>query len=221
MYMEYGKAFAFFTDENDWIKKFLVAAIIPIIPILGGFVLAGYGLEITRRVIKGQTPVLPEWNDFGEYLKNGFFVAVIGFLYSLPAILFSACLNGPAIALQTQGDNALQTAGTVLAICGGCVVMLFSLVAVLLLPAAIGRFAATGQFSSALKLSDVFKLFRTKPGVYIISAILIGVVALVLSLLGLLLCGVGIFLAAAFINLAASHLYGQAYRVVAAEAGLA
>ena len=49
---------------------------------------------------------------------------------------------------------------------------------------------------------------------------LVVVIMFVLSLLGLLLCGVGIFLAAAFINLAASHLYGQAYRVVAAEAGL-
>ncbi len=221
MFMEYGKAFAFFTDESDWYKKFLIAAVVPIIPILGGFVLAGYGLEITRRVIKGETPLLPEWNDFGVYLKNGFFVAVIGFIYSLPAILFSACLNGPAIALQTQDNSSMQTMGAVLAACGGCLVSILSIAAALLLPPAIGRFAATGQFGEALKLGDVFKLFRTKPGVYIISALLIGIAAMIVVPLGFALCGVGIFVAVAFINLAAAHLYGQAYRVAAAEAGLA
>jgi hypothetical protein len=218
--MEYGKAFSFFTEDSEWVKKFLIAAIMPIIPIVGGFVLAGYGLEITRRVIKNETPVLPEWSDFGEYLKNGFFSFVIGFIYSLPIILVSICFNGPSIALQTQNDNNLQLTGSILMICGGCLISVLALAASLLIAPALGRFADTGQWTSALRVGEAFALLRTKPGVYLISGILIGVAALVLVPLGFVLCGVGIFLAATFINLAASHLQGQAYRVAAAEAGL-
>jgi Protein of unknown function (DUF4013) len=218
--MEYGKAFAFITDDNEWIKKFLVAALMPIIPLIGGLVLLGYSFEITRRVIKNLTPALPEWNDFGEYLKNGFFAGLITFIYILPVALLSACLNVPAIVLQTADDSTIQTIGLVVVSCGTCILLALSMITTLLIPPALGRFADTGQWTSALRIGDIVSLLRAKPGVYIISMILITVAGLVLLPLGLLLCGVGIFLVVAFLNLVAAHLHGQAYRVAAAEAAM-
>ncbi len=218
--MEYGKAFTYLSQEKEWIQKLLIAALMPLIPIVGPLLLVGYALEITRRVSAGEASVLPDWNHFGDYLKKGFFEIIVRLVYALPVIISAACLNVPAGVLIENEDSALQIVGYVLAACGGCLLTLTLTWFALLLPAATARLAATGQLGAAFHVGEVFELVRTKPGVYIILTLLLIVAGTILVPLGLLACGVGVLVAAAFIHLASAHLYGQAYRVAAAEAGL-
>src|SRR3990172_4870815 len=90
--MEYGTAFTYPQQDADWLKKWLIMAFVPLIPVVGGFLVLGYMVEIMRRVIKGETPVLPEWTDFGEYLKKGFMGFVVALVYAFPVIPPAICL---------------------------------------------------------------------------------------------------------------------------------
>ena len=218
--MQYGRAFGFMTDEPGWLGKFIIAAFIPLVPVVGPLLILGYGFEITRRVIKNETPVLPEWSDFGDYLKKGFLTAVVWTAYLLPFAIIVACLNAPAAILMQSRDGSQALTGETLALCGSCLVMLVLVFASLLIPAALGHFAARGSLGSAFQLGDLAVLIRTKPAVYLVSALLLGLLALVLLPIGFLLCVIGMFVGAAFVNIAAAHLFGQAYRVAASEAGL-
>jgi hypothetical protein len=218
--MEYGKAFAFMTDEPDWVTKFLIAAFMPLVPLVGPFLLLGYAFEITRRVIKNEKPTLPDWADFGDYLKKGAVTMIIWVVYSLPFALLVACLNVPTVVLMQNDDATLRLAGQALGFCGSCLAILFGIFANLVIPAAIGHSAARGSLGAAFQLGDIATLVRTKPAIYLVIAIILGVLSVVLLPIGFLLCVVGIFVFVAYINIAAAHLYGQAYRVTAIESGL-
>ena len=90
--MEYGKAFTFPQQDTDWAKKFLIGAAISLVPVLGSIVYGGYTLEITRRVINGDSQVMPEWSDFGDFVKKGVYALLIVLIYVLPALIFASCL---------------------------------------------------------------------------------------------------------------------------------
>src|SRR5262245_49068784 len=114
--MDYGKAFTYAQQDPDWIKKLailggiiLVCLVLSplVLPLFGLLLLGGYSLEITRRVITEQSPILPEWNDFGGLFKGGVFVAVVGFIYTLPNIIFSTCAQLPTILTNTA--QAIQS----------------------------------------------------------------------------------------------------------------
>jgi hypothetical protein len=218
--MQYGKAFGFMTDEAGWTGKYLIAAFSLLVPIVGPFLLLGYGYEITRRVIAGESPVLPEWSDFGDYLKKGIAAAAIWAIYSLPFILLSGCLNTPAYVLLRASDNYQQLAGELLALCGGCLALVLLLALNLLGPAALAHSAARGSLGAAFQLGDVVHIVRTKPAVYLMAALLLGLLNLALLPIGFMLCVIGMFPVLAFGSITAAHLHGQAYRVAASEAGL-
>ncbi len=121
--MEFGKAFSFAFEDKDWMKKLGIGALLMIIPFIGWLVVAGWGIEITKRVIQHDPQPLPDWSDFGGYLVKGLQVFVIGFVYSLPIILVNICQQGVTLFRQ-QGDTTDETilmAVMVVAVCFGCV----------------------------------------------------------------------------------------------------
>jgi len=215
--MEYGKAFSYLTEDKDWIKKFLIAAGLSIIPILGQLVVVGYGLEITRRVIKGESPSLPEWSDFGDFLKKGFFAAVVIIVYTLPSIILSLCAQAPQLALAFTDDETTLLVATIVAVCFGCLTFIVAISAGLLTPAALGKVAASGELGAGFRVGEVFGLLRAKPGVYVIIFIILAVMYLVLVPVGMLACFIGIYAVVAYAQLVSAHLYGQAYRVASTE----
>jgi len=58
--MDFGRAFTYPFDDPDWLRKLAIIALISLIPIFGWFVLMGYIVEITRRVIYHEEVLLPE-----------------------------------------------------------------------------------------------------------------------------------------------------------------
>jgi len=137
--MEFGKAFSFAFEDKDWIKKLGIGALLMIIPFIGWLVVAGWGIEITKRVIQHDPQPLPDWSDFGGYLVKGLQVFVIGLVYSLPIILVNICQQGVTLFGQ-QGDTTDETilmAVTVFAVCFGCVSFIYSIFLGFILPAAL------------------------------------------------------------------------------------
>ena len=51
--MNFGLAFSYVFKDNDWFKKLAIAALFSLIPVVGQFVLVGWGLRIAKNVIDG------------------------------------------------------------------------------------------------------------------------------------------------------------------------
>jgi len=212
--MDFGKAFTFPFDDQDWLKKLGIAALILIIPILGTIVVAGWMLELMRRVINRDPQPLPDWSDFGGYVMKGLQVLVVGLVYSLPMILVSACQQAITLGLtdQTSSDETMAMAVAGIAVCMGCFSLIYGLFLGVVLPAALGQLATTGQIGAAFRIGEIIGLVRTAPGAYIM--VLLGtIVASIVGSLGVILCVVGMLFTYAYAMAVQGHLYGQAYNV--------
>ena len=211
--MNYGYAFSFQFKDDEWIKKFAIAALFTLIPIIGPFFLAGWGLEITRRVIVGDPEPLPEWSDFGNYIVKGLQLVIIGFVYALPIILVQACTQGAyAVGMEElYYEDAFVAVSVVAQVCMGCLTFLYSIFLGLFLPAAIGHFAAEGQFGAAFRFSEIFRIFKAGPAAYVI-ILLASFVMPFVGMLGLMFCLVGALFTSPYVLTVMQYLYGEAYR---------
>src|SRR5512144_2549774 len=90
--MQIGKAFSFPFQDRSWVSKFLLAAVISIVPILN-FAWTGYIVELVKNVIDRRQEPLPDWGDFGKKFIDGLIVTVAYFIYALPALLV-LCVMG-------------------------------------------------------------------------------------------------------------------------------
>jgi len=221
MDMEYGKAAAFPRQDPDWVKKLGIAGLLSIVPVFGWVLVAGYETEVTRRVINDDPRPLPEWSDFGGLLIKGFSALVVRLVYFLPLLLFVVCsaaplLIGNAVVGPNRSNQGLITTVWVLSGCFGCVALLYAVLAGMLAPIAVARYAAVGNLMAAFQLSEVWRLFRVKPGVYVATAVMSALMYGLLSFLGVLACVIGAAFGWAYATLIAGHLQGQAYRHVTA-----
>jgi hypothetical protein len=182
--------------------------------IIAGAILSGYGVEITRRTIRGQLDGLPEWDNWGELIVDGLKVIVIGIVYALPAILVSLCLSVPA-GIMAEDAEALST---MLSLLASCLSLFWAIVISIVLPAAIAFFAAEDDLSAAFRFSEIFTLVRENLSTYLITFIMSWVAQLIGGL-GSLVCGIGWLVTAPYGTMVTGHLYGQAY--VEAKAGAA
>jgi hypothetical protein len=208
--MDFGKAFTFVFDDEDWIKKVGVGGLISLIPIVGVFLVLGWAVEITKRVIKGEAEILPDWSDFGGYLTRGFLVFLVAFVYMLPVILIQGCAN--LTYLYPDADETMLTIFTIITVCFGCITFLYSIAAYLILPAAIGNYVATDELGAAFKLGELFQLVRENLGTYGM-VLLGGIVASLVAGLGTIACVIGVLFTTVYSMAINGHLWGQAYVV--------
>jgi len=208
--MDFGLAFSFPFQDEKWIEKIVVAALISIIPIIGWFALLGWSIEIGRRVINGDKQVLADWSDFGGLLTLGFKAWVAALVFSIPLIivwvpvgLFSGLIG------STDGDAA----GAIISIVSFCMICLtftYSIALLFFLPASYGRLAATDGLGESLNIRELWTIVRNAPSAYLI--VLLGyIVAGFIASLGSILCLVGVFLTTAYSLAVEGHLLGQAY----------
>jgi hypothetical protein len=206
--MDFGKAFSFVFEDEDWLKKIGVGGLLALIPVVGFLVVMGWGLEIAKRVIQGDEEVLPAWDDFGGYLTKGFLLFLIVFVYTLPVVLVQGCSSLPY--LYENADDTLTTIFTIVTICFSCFTFLYSLAAYLVLPAAAGRYAATGELGEAFKIGEIIKMVRNNLGTYAL-VLLGGIVASLVASLGSIACVIGVLFTMVYAMAINGHLWGQAY----------
>jgi len=214
--MDVGKAFSFVFEDEEWVTKTLIAAGILfagillswlIIPaILASLLLSGYGLQITRRVIRGESKVLPAWDNWGVLFTDGLMVFVIGLVYALPIIFFSVFLGTPIGILSEHYEAVGSVFGSFLS----CLNLLWGIVMSFLLPPAIAFYAKEGNLGAAFRFGDIVKFVRDHFTTYLITAVIAWVASLV-SGLGLLVCLIGVLFTAPYATFVTSYLYGQAF----------
>lgn len=211
--MDIGLAFTFPTQDEEWIKKLVITAVILLIPIVGPIAGMGWMIEIARRVIRGDEQPLPDWSDFGGMLGDGFKLFVVSLVYSLPIIIIS--LPAAFLGSSSDSDTAVAIAST-LSICLGCLSFFYGLALALIIPASVGELAASGDLGAALNPGKLIARIRSAPSAYLI-ALVGGILASMLAGLGVILCVVGVLFTSAWAYASLAHLYGQAYKQ--AEAG--
>ncbi len=217
--MDFAKAFTFPFEDPDWTKKIILPALIALIPIVGQIFVLGWALGITRRLIRRESPLLPNL-QFGEQLTDGLKAFVIGLVYALPVIILAIPFSIVTTTTAASGMDS-DLAGTLLAITSVCcsgIIFIYSLLMAFVLPAAYARYAAAGNLGAALRFKDVFGLVRSAPGPYLmvfVGGILTGLVAG----MGSVLCAVGVVLTYTYAMAVNGHLYGQAYNEATTNRG--
>lgn len=209
--MDLGLAFSFPFQDEEWIKKILIAGVLLFVPIIGWFAVFGWALEITRRVIRESEEPLPDWNDIGDLFTLGVKGFVISFVYSIPVMLLTA----PITILGWFED--LQGIVAFLSICTSCLTFLYSIILWVALPASFGILADSDNLGEAINPSKMLELVRAAPGAYVIALLGVIISSLVASL-GVIACGVGLLFTTAYAMAFMGHIYGQAYKEARAAA---
>jgi len=230
--MEYGKAFTFAMEDPDWIKKLGIAAAIVFVAIVGSvflliptilglLLLSGYAVEIARRVINNEAKPLPEWTDFGGLFKNGLFLAIALFVYSLPSIILSVCGQSgqiiPALGLKGDTRDIAITVASIVSLCCSCLQFIYSIFLGMITPAVAGQIASKGSIGAAFDFNAVFGHLRAQPVVYLLVFLITAVAGFVLTLVGVIVCFIGLFVTLPYTMFVNAHLWGQAYRFTSSK----
>jgi hypothetical protein len=213
--MDFAKAFAFVFEDPDWVKKIIIGGLVGLIPVIGQLIVLGYMVGVGRNVIKGNPQPMPDWSDFGQFLIDGVYVFVISFVYVLPIFVVLCIVMLPALAIGGAfADNGEIGAIGVLGICcfTGFAVIYGVAVGWFFLPAALARYADTGDFMSALRYREILDITRTNPVVFLM-ALLASWVAGMLAGFGVILCFIGVLFTQFYAQCVTGHAYAQAYMV--------
>jgi hypothetical protein len=219
-----GKAFSFPFKDPAWVSKFVLAALFMLLAVflVGIFILAGYLVRVTQRVMRREENVLPEWADVGVMLIVGFKFCVTYLIYLLPMLL----LYVPFLIMVVMGkivDNgaSLETiAGLYFVVVIFLLVIPYSLVFTLLSPIIAYRFAERERISDALDIGGVFKAFtRNWQSTAVVALIGMGLSSL--ATIGVVFFIIGILFTIFYAYLVMAYMNGLLYVDQAKEQGIA
>lgn len=231
--MDINKAIRFVLDDAQWIKKVLIGALLTVFSflIVPALMLSGYLIKIIRQVMNGEWDGLPEWDDYGEFLKDGFFVTVAQLIYTLPFILLmliGGLATGGFAAMAGSEDAAGLIAG------GGfllmfCLILIVAIAFLFLTPAIMIQYAIKDDLAACFRFGEIMDIIRNNLADILIVFLVTVAAGVALSIVTgiasatLILIPVAILLSVAFgpfISYVTAHLYGQiAAKVLGNKAG--
>lgn len=214
--MDIKKALTFVTEDDRWIIKILIGGVLVflsflIIPIL--FV-QGYLVHIVRNVMDGVEEPLPEWEQWGKLLKDGFNLTVAGLVYTLPIWLLMCCsfmFFIPAAVSEGGVAEIMAAIGVTAMVLMSCLLFLFIIAFTLIEPAITIQYAREDSLSACFRFSEVLGMTRDNIADIIIAVAIILGLSFVLSLVGIVpIIGwiISIF-ASVYVIFVSGHLFGQ------------
>lgn len=232
--MDVNKSIRYVFDDPQWISKVVIGALLSILGflILPALILQGYVVKIIRQVMNGDWDGLPEWDDWGGLLRDGFNVFIAELVYTLPFIvlmIIGLLTTGGAAGLAGGEDLTalLATGGTLLFF---CLLLLLVVAFLFLTPAILIQYAIKGDLGSMFRFGEVFAIIRNNMADILVAFLVTLVAAFAVSLVGGVLAIIPClgWIAAFIISLAAGpyisfvggHLYGQiAAKILGNKAG--
>ncbi|NJL03736.1 MAG: DUF4013 domain-containing protein [Chloroflexaceae bacterium] len=214
--IDIGEAFGFAFKDDKWIVKILVGGLLLFVPIIGTFMASGYTAATARHVVDRHPSPLPEWDNFGDLLKRGFFYLVIGLVYALPILLpmfLFLCVLFPLGAAAGDSDTAAG-AGLIglMTLCLIPLVLIFTIVASLFSYAALVRYVQSDKLGDAFQFGGVIEMVRAQPMTWVM-LLLVGFLCGLVAGSGSLLFGFGFL----FTTIYAQAVFGHALGQVAAQ----
>ena len=208
--MNFGLSFSFIFKDEAWFKKLLLPGLCLLIPFIGWMVVLGWALRIGQNVISGEENPLPDL-QFGDDLLKGFFVFLIGFVYSIPANILTT-LSGWIGRWQFFNMEYGNLISVIFASGIGLLAFLLGLLTSFLALAAIANYAAKGDLGAAFRLSEVFDLLKANFGGWLVVALGTVLAVGIIGPLGTLACIIGVILTLTYGMAVMGHLIGQAYQ---------
>ena len=228
--MDIGKSITFVAEDEKWLEKLGIGALITAVPILN-FAWSGFMVDLMRNVASGEAKPLPDWSDLGDKFVKGLILTLAGLIYALPAILVGCLLFGlsfvPLIAVSGQGDQGvnqgLALGSTGLLIAAGCCIGLYGLLISFVFPAVFINYSRQGSFGSCFQFSEIMQLITANLGEYatawvitIVAGLMVGLVMGVVGMLvgwipciGWLVVWAISAVAGAYLGAVYAHLFGQ------------
>jgi hypothetical protein len=211
--MDIGRSFTYMFEDQDWLKKILIGGVVNLIPIVN-FASTGYFIEAIRNTAEGRELPLPEWDDFGGKFMKGLMAAIAGFIYALPIMLFMGIVFGLTAAVAAAVADE-DTAAAVVTACSGigyCLTFVYMILFTLIFPAAVIRYALTGQFGAFFRFGDIIAFIKANIGGYIIALLVALVASLIAQIVGGIACGIGILFTLMWAYLVGANLFGNLVR---------
>lgn len=220
--MNIERGFKFVFREKNWFGKIVVGALMIlfsflIIPLL---IYLGYLVEVTKRTIKDESELLPDWDNIGRKLANGFKLLVIIMVYLIPFFIL-LFLSVPFAKFEIDSFENREIVALIPTLIKGefsgvSLLFFFSSIVyavlfALILPFVVGKFAENESINDAFTISDIFSMFRDNVGDAVI-VFLLSIFVQLLASLGFALFFVGVFLTGFWANIVVYYLYGELYK---------
>jgi hypothetical protein len=225
--MDIGKSFSYVFEDEDWLTKLGIGALVTIVPILN-FAWFGYGIDIIRNVVRGDPRPLPRWDNFGDKFMDGLYIAIASLIYTLPALVVlvgGIILWFVPVSVATDSDTQgiLAGLGGVVFIALTCLSILYFLAYSFFYPAMLIHYSRNSTFGALFQVREIIRLATSNLGQYatawliviaagLVAGLIAGIVSGALSFivcLGWILSLVVSGLAGVWIGAVLHHLYGQ------------
>ena len=210
---ELGKAFSFPFKDPDWVTKFLIAVLFMFLCLIGigFFVLAGYFIQVTQRVMRREQNLMPDWSHIGIKFVIGFKFVVVYLLYLLPVFLLLAPVW--VLAILSAASDQPEVAGIVAMVyVFGAILLIvpYSLALAVLMPIIAYRYAEHERISEALDIGTVLAHFKINwQNTVIVALIVIGIESF--AAIGIIAFIVGVFFTLFYSYLVSAYLHGALY----------
>ena len=208
--MNLSRAFQYLFEDQQWARKLALVllwslvALIPLLGLVGMAMLAGYTLDLVRNMRAGARRPLPDWQDQGARLGDGFNAMVAIIVYNIPNGLPLCGLL--LLAVIGNGELGLLTLLSL------CCLLIFALVwnlfIGLMLAAGATRYAQTRQLTSWFQPGEMWDTLSANSGLFmqwllysLLSSLALGLVSAV--------PGVGWLISLALTVPVQGHLLGQ------------
>jgi hypothetical protein len=176
--MDIGKAFTYITEDEKWVEKLGVGALISFIP-FANFAVFGYQVQIARNVWRGEKRPLPTWDEFGKLFVDGLRIMGAMMVYMLPMILiYSVMMIGiVAFSIMAESGAYAPTAGGNDEFMGMMIFIMSSsmlclmpyiLLVWLLYPLFFIQIARHGSIKSCFALRDMWATLIAQPANYLL-----------------------------------------------------
>lgn len=151
---------------------------------------------------------LPDWSDFGGYLRKGFMLFLAMLIYSLPVALLSFLAYLPMMASNENNVGLMS----ILSIICSCVIILLGFAVGILMLVGIVRYAESDNFSDFFAFSDNFRMLKENLGDFGMALLYLIGFSLLVGLVSGITFGLGSIVAIPLTATFTGHLYGQLAR---------
>jgi hypothetical protein len=186
--VDIGRAFSYIFEDQDWLSKLIIVVIlaffsaIPLLGLVAVAALLGYLLDLIRNMRANHPNPLPQWDNIGERITEGFTVLIAAIVYAIPSLAVSAC------AFLT--NNFLHNSFLPLAItcCTLPFLIAYGILVLPMLAVGVARYLDSGESAEFYRFGELFGVVRENMNVTVQWFILAFIVNLILGLVAIIPC---------------------------------
>ncbi len=216
-HLNFDEALRFIWRDPRWLAKLALGALFSLLSVVvvGGVLTQGYLLIFAERVARAEPQPLPEWEEFGEILRQGISGFIITLVLSVPLFVLGFAITLLYFPILFAGVSGGQ--GATAAAAGGLLIVPLSLLFLplallvgIVSPAAHAQLVLhDGDLAAAFRFREISAFMSRQRGQYALMIIISIAASSLLSQIGYFACFIGVFVTIFVAQLFQYHLIGQ------------